>query len=253
MVRSSVYTRRTSFMLLLLLATVGFTYLAPIAIVDSSAQISTDSNNSDQREVKIDSLYGARSVHVGTEQNYRVRISPGAEWPIRYNWVLDGAIDMIGNNVVYIFDTPGIHTLGVEVSNRVSKDFASIQIIVTDPAEIKRQENLLSRLAEPEPVAPVAEEDSTIQRPEEKKLPDGSYYSWVVESDFNRPSAQITMNEVKKLGFKNVRIYRDSGGSGSVIFRVLVGKYSSSQSAMNAKNKITTMTGRAPNLTLIKG
>ena len=253
MVRPSVNSTRTSFMLLLLVVTVGFTYLAPTAIVDSAAQISTDSNSSDQREVRIDSLYGARSVQVGTEQNYRVRVEAGAEWPIRYAWVLDGAINMIGNNVVHIFDTPGVHTLSVEVSNRVSKDFVSIQIIVTDPAEIKRQENLLSRLSEPEPVAPVADEISTTQSPEDKILPDGNYYSWVVESDFTRSSAEKTMKEVRNLGFKNVRVYRDSGGSGSVIFRVLVGKYSSSRSAMNAKKKIATTTGRAPNLTLIKG
>ena len=85
--------------------------------------------------VHIIEVFGQRSVRVGEEQNFRVRLAPGFQWPLQYTWDFGDGIISVGNNVTHRYARPGRYRLTVVTRNDVNSDTASVTITVT-PAPV---------------------------------------------------------------------------------------------------------------------
>ncbi len=238
--------------LLVLVLTGGATILAPHFKYDNAIQTNSEIVALPDMVIRIDSIYGERSVQVGTIQNYRVRIGHGAAWPIHYEWRVEELLHTIGNNIVHVFDHAGVYTIRVTASNRHGKSAASMQVVVTEAEATGQPSQLLT-----DAYNPTESHDSEASSRDhrivtEKPIPEGSYYSWSVESNMSKGASENTVHKTSELGLNHVRLYTDNAGPGSKVYRVLVGQYRSSRSALRAKDKIVETIGRPLILMLIQ-
>jgi hypothetical protein len=216
-----------------------------------SAQIVATSS-SPIAHVRIDSLYGGRVLSVGEEENYRVRMAPNAAWPITYEWDMGDGVKSRGNNVVHRYERPGYYTLRVVAHNRYDSDSTYTVILVRDPKAVA------GRVVIPAPPpVDIAEESRGSRQPrrtgdESETSVSDEYYSWMLESHFNAAAAQAALKRLRADGIGTARVFVDRSGGGSVAYRVLVGNYLSTGSAVADRPDIEAKVGRSVSLFTIR-
>lgn len=196
-----------------------------------------------RKVVRIDTVYGRRTLYTGEDENYRVRVKPGATWPIAYRWRLGDGTRTIGNNVVHHYDQPGLYRLHVLVSNRYGSDSTSIWIRVLEERPIVA--------VPPSPLSIGAtstdgEEEELIEGAvlQNSVVQDDTYYSWMVETHLNRMGAESAAQNYSELGLEQVRVFVDTSGKGSTAYRVLVGHFRMKDRALREKRHIKDLTKR---------
>jgi PKD repeat protein len=185
-------------------------------------------------------IYGDRTPITGEASNYRVRLHPGAFWPVNYLWDMGEGTVLIGNNVLQRYDSPGRYTITVVASNRLSADTLTTQV------EVRSRDGGLVRDADVVTTDPPETDSATRPavryRPEELRgttpvvSSDGGY-GWVVGSYLDRSSAEQLMRQFRVKGFR-AGVIVDSRAGASTAYRVVVGQFASTVRALSAKREV---------------
>ena len=104
------------------------------ALADTTEALTPESDDADgllPGSVHIVEVFGQRSLRVGEDANFRVRIEPGFQWPLQYLWDFGDGIVSVGNNVTHRYARPGRYRLTVVTRNDVNSDTASVSINVS--------------------------------------------------------------------------------------------------------------------------
>jgi len=202
--------------------------------------------------VRIDSLYGSRVTEVGREENYRARLSPGQAWPVQYWWDMGDGVRALGNNIVHRYREPGYYTVRVTARNQYGADSTYAVVRVVPEGE--------GRLIAPEPAPADPAVGNTDRRPiddggqpaRDVELAEGEFYAWSIETHFVESVAQAAVREYRAAGLSSARLYADRSGGGSVAYRVVVGRYTTSRTALREKTAIEDMSGRTISLITVR-
>lgn len=226
----------------------------------ASAQVLTaaaDANPNAIAHVRIDTLYGSRNLVVGHEENYRVRIQPDAAWPVIYDWDMGDGVRSRGNNVVHRYQKPGYYTLRVVAHNRYDAD-STFTVIRVRPANASSTGRVVFPAPEPTRTAgsrsasrDVGNDESSSGSADASPI-SSEYYSWLLESHFSNAAAQAALKRLRTEGIGSARVYVDRSGSGSVAYRVVVGSYTSTRSALMDRPDIQEKAGRSVSLFTIR-
>jgi hypothetical protein len=178
---------------------------------------------------KIVTVYGERELEVGKFENFRVRLRPGAIWPVSYDWHMGDGVRAIGNNVRHAYERPGTYRITAVASNVAGADTASIEVAVSlPPPDVIADDPIASDTqAGNDRQKPVPSNARIVRRDlrsmEAVDLSQGGY-TWVVASYLDRWAADVRLRELRKDGYR-ASIFVDDIGRGSPAFRVLVGQF----------------------------
>lgn len=181
-------------------------------------------------KVRIDSVYGSRRLVVGEEENYRVRLRADAAWPIQYEWNMGDGVRAVGNNIVHAYEEPGHFMVKVAVRNQYGADSTWIIVDVVPRDALVVSTMPVSGASSGSPAD--ASTGNGVANSEEDAQDPNRYFAWVIESHIERSSAEAAVRKYQGLGLSNLRVYRDTSGSGSDAFRVVVGRYTSTRLAV---------------------
>ncbi|MBT8401979.1 MAG: PKD domain-containing protein [Rhodothermia bacterium] len=190
--------------------------------------------------VRVLEIYGERQLEVGEIQNYRLRLRPGARWPINYRWDMGDGTILIGNNVLHRYSNPGSYRVTAVARNGISADTLFTEVLVSQP------ETAATTGETARPDATTSENSagrrSPRYHPDELRSRSGidvsaGGYGWSVGNYMDRQSAEQRMRQFKVRGFRT-DIVTDAQGGGSPVYRVVVGQFASSGSALSAKREI---------------
>jgi len=210
------------------------------------------------KPIKIIQLYGRDTLAVGEVETYRVRVN--SPYEAAYQWRVVGGQEIGGNPVVYRFDEPGEYQLIATARNPRSSDSDTMTVFVTgkripptrlaanrDP-ETKNPETARAK-AEPESGSTKAASATTVKtagtgpvksyKPKAAGLKEGTTgsYTWVIATYFQRPDAEALANAYRAVGFRTSVIV-DTGGKGSTVFRVALGRFETEAKALEAKAEV---------------
>ncbi len=207
----------------------------------ASTVATADAQRSTYRPVQIDTIYGSSSIEVDEVDNYRVRISAGAKWPIQYYWDMGDGTLSIGNNIVHKFKRPGNFRVRVWARNSSSVDSTEMIVRVTDqtipPAETPvvaaRSVTSNNKVQKPRPTRVAAREQEDLGDIEE-----GQAFAWVIGTHLEKASAERALQKLRADKIAGVRILEDRSGKGVRAYRVTIGNYLSLDSAVRSKPAI---------------
>lgn len=208
-------------------------------------------NQSRFGDIRIDSLYGSRDIVVGEDENYRVRLAADAVWPIIYEWDMGDGVKSAGNNVVHHYTRPGYYTLRAVARNRYDADSTYIVIRVRPKSAAD------GRVVIPAPEAradarPTATRLRSQASAAGETANSSEYYAWLIETHFSDAGAQAALKSYREKGIGSARVYVDRAGAGSVAYRVIVGSYFSTQSAVADREGIEAKAGRTVSMLAIR-
>lgn len=196
-----------------------------------------------QGRPRILEIYGDRTVKIGVSHNYRVRLRPGASWPVNYAWEMGDGTSLIGNNVLHRYVQPGQYTITAISKNSLGADTLTTQVFVEPAAGPGREPTTPSR----DPTASTDPENAPrpiVRRyhPDELRSsdgvrPTGGGYGWLVGNYMDQSPAQQMLRQFRTRGFRT-GILVDSQGGGSSVYRVVVGQFASTGNALAAKREV---------------
>lgn len=197
---------------------------------------------STEGRVRIVEIYGERSPVVDEPLNYRVRLHPGAIWPVNYLWDMGDGTRLIGNNVLQRYREPGNYRVTVVARNRLSEDTLSTQVLVrpTDVGMDEQAEQAETGREAAAGTGPIR--GSGYYSPDELRgaasvASSAGGYGWVVGTYLDRASAEALMRGFKVKGFRT-GIVVDSRPGASTAYRVVVGQFASTSRALAAKREV---------------
>lgn len=205
--------------------------------------------------IVIDTLYGARSLELGELENYRVRVEPGAVWPIQYFWEMGDGTESIGNNIVHRYSRPGTYRVKVRARNRVNTTVGELYVTVgggeAEPVTVRPP--VIAASEQRETVMPSGTEVKTRPTPKtkltaEERLEDDEddqSFAWVMETTLDQSSAERALRRYRNDGIPGVRILIDPSGKGSPAYRIVIGNYLTLDSAARAKEAIEELVGKS--------
>jgi len=200
---------------------------------------------------RIVTVYAERQLEVGQYVSFRVRLRPGAIWPVHYEWDLGDGIVAVGNNVQHGYQQAGTYTVRVEARNVAGADTASVEVLVVEPEQAVVIASHADEEVEPEP-AEVSEADATtivrrtrtgLRGQETVDLRNGGY-SWVVSTYLDRLAADYLLFELRRGGYRSA-IFVDDQGPGSPAYRVLVGQFATTETAFAVREAVGQLTARS--------
>jgi len=206
----------------------------------------------DPRAVKIEEVYGSKTVYVDQEENYRVRIKDGAYWPITYHWDMGDGTKTVGNNVVQKYDRSGRYEVVVRVRNAYGADSTRFFVNVLNEVPVAAVSGDAGSMA---PSAPDARDSAGRERAgtrDNDRSEEGTYFSWVLETHLTRLAADNAARRYSNASLDEVRVFVDAGGRGSVAYRVVTGSFLSARSALAARSEIVKKSGRHPSLITVR-
>ena len=227
------------------------------------------------KPVEIVQIYGRDTLEVGEAETYRVRVN--APYLTAYKWRISDGTEVPGNPIVYRFDEPGRYTIEATVSNPkgISRDTIEVVVLGERPrrpapvAEAKPsaatqkeapKEAAAAKAVAP-PVAGVSTKATATRRVAAPTKPSDSSglqqgaegnYTWVIATYFVRPDAEALANSFRAVGYRSF-VITDSGGKGSTVFRVALGRFNSEDQAMQAKQEVRSHGVRNPLLHEVNG
>lgn len=200
--------------------------------------------------VKIVQIYGRDTLEVGEAETYRVRVI--APYETAYTWQISDGTELGGNPIVFRFSEPGTYRLMAIAANPTGKDTASIDVFVRGkmppPALASSKNNKKPPAAEKSDhkstAAPAKSTKKVVLKvtaPSTTGLrnkDEGSgNYTWVIATYFQRKDAEALANAYRAVGYR-ANIFVDTGGKGSTVFRVCLGRFDSEQQALQAKKEV---------------
>ncbi len=199
------------------------------------------------KPVKIVQIYGRDTLEVGEAETYRVRVI--APYETAYTWHISDGTELGGNPIVFRFSQPGTYKLVAIAANPTGKDTASIDVFVRGkmpppalasnkkpPAAEKsgHKSTAASAKSTKEVVLKVTAPSTTGLRGKDEA---SGNYTWVIATYFQRKDAEALANAYRAVGYR-ANIFVDTGGKGSTVFRVCLGRFDSEQQAMQAKKEV---------------
>ncbi|HUF11262.1 MAG TPA: SPOR domain-containing protein [Rhodothermales bacterium] len=225
------------------------------------------------KPVEIIQIYGRDTLEVGEAETYRVRVN--TPYLTAYKWRVSDGTEVPGNPIVYRFDEPGRYTIEAIASNPKGMSRDTIEVVVlgerprrpapvaeAKPAVATPNETSKGEAAATKTVAPPVSEVAT-KATRTKPVPKGSdssglqegaqgNYTWVIATFFMRQEADALANSFRSVGYRSFVII-DSGGKGSTVFRVALGRFDSEDQAMQAKQEVRSHGVRNPLLHEVNG
>lgn len=211
------------------------------------------------RPVRIISVYGARALVVGREENYRVRVNDGAAWPINYRWSMGDGTLAQGNNVVHAYSRPGRYRVIVTARNARGVDTDSIFVNVTSPprASIPLESGAEERSraaaaatggagggsaepAKPARNAAPASSESPLRSAQGIEWGRGGF-TLLVSNYFDREAAENRALALRREGYRVGIMVDDKNERASTAYRVVIGQFFSEDSA--AKGRTAMLDG----------
>lgn len=197
-------------------------------------------------DIRIVAIYGPRSVRVGEEANYRVRLADGTKRPVIYRWNLGDGTLAEGNNVTHRFMKPGKYRLQATVQNRTGSDTQAIEVVVTGNVIIP-----VPAVDEETPVAEASPRERTVSTtPEPAVSPresafhgsqplswDGSRFTLIVATSSDRKDAERVAVDLRRRGLRS-GIYLDDTGFGTPVYRIVVGDFANEQAAVRGREAL---------------
>lgn len=216
----------------------------------NSARQNTAQRNASLR-VNIDTIYGASELMVGETDNYRVRMRPGARWPIQYFWDMGDGTQSLGNNIIHSYSKPGHYRITVWARNSLSSDSSSFAVNVRSDEHGRTETPVVATVNTnvPLPRQPSQNNRSETEIPDKVIIDeDGQAYAWVIGTHLDKASAERSVREYRERKIPGIRILLDTSGNGANAYRVVIGNYLSLDSAARSKSTIEEIVGRKVSL-----
>ena len=217
------------------------------------------------KPVRIVQIYGRDTLEVGELETYRVRVN--APYATAYNWIISDGTEIGGNPIVYRFDEPGRYTIVATATNPKGRSSDTLEVLVMGewPRPPVSEAKTVEAAPKEKPVSTKAPSvasaaakstpsDGAVEGSRSAGLLEGSMgnYTWVIAIYFTRREAEALANSYRAVGYRSFVII-DSGGKGSTVFRVALGRFDSEQQALQAKQEVRSHGVRNPILHAVRG
>ncbi len=210
-----------------------------------------DAATAPRKKVRIVAVYGPRSLAQHELGNYRVRIDRDATQPVEYYWDFGDGAGAEGVLVSYRFARPGRYQVRVTARNVYGTDTDSLIVTVLPappaPPAGPTDSNPADTTSPAAVSAVAADVQPRLSSPAGTRPESGwprSGYSWIVATHLHREAAEDDVRWYRKSGFWT-RLMIDQSGQGSTAYRVLVGHFPTSQSAIRDKARLPARDDRS--------
>ncbi len=191
--------------------------------------------------VRVAEIFGRRRLQVGQTENYRVRVEPGAAWPIEYAWDLGDGTRAVGNNVAHRYMQEGRYRVAIRVRNRGGADSLSFTVVVEPPPVAVAEPAVAGEAATKTKQGPSAR---PAFRPTSLHAfggidPSQGGYTWIVQTFLDREQAAAQVRHYRAAGYR-ADVLIDESGEGSPAYRVALGQFATEQEARAARRALPT-------------
>jgi hypothetical protein len=226
-------------------------------VLQAELSVSPPKEKRDPRRVQIVELYGTQWLRVNQQENFRVRLAPGASWPIQYLWDMGDGTQSAGNNIVHKYSRVGTYQVIVTARNSRGVDRDTLNVVVTEsePERLASASRTGGSSGNTRSSTSAARPSTGTERVSWEARVNGSLYgakridqslggyTWVVGTHLDRFKAEELAKKYWEEGYRSGLVI-DKSGAGSPAFRVVIGQFPTEADAIFAQRKLTDFEGR---------